>query len=65
MTVFQTALLMAGLLAMAGCTSDPNAAVNQNFPIKQMDGFFNSLSGPTPERDYRNRPGYAPAYPPY
>jgi hypothetical protein len=57
-------LLIVGLL-MAGCTSDPDAPVNQTFPIRQMDSFFNSLSGPPPARDYTRQPGYAPAYPPY
>ncbi|MEA2729392.1 MAG: hypothetical protein QOF70_3867 [Acetobacteraceae bacterium] len=58
-------------LCMAGCSSDPNAPVNQMFPIRQMDHFFRSLSGPpTPAAapaspDYARKPGYAPAYPPY
>lgn len=51
-------------LAVAGCTSDPNAAINQTPPIRQMDHFFNSLSAP-PTPDYEHQPGYAPAYPPY
>ncbi len=61
-TVF---LIVAGLLA--GGTSDPNATVNQSFPIRQMDGFFNGLSRPPPPDppDYTHEPGYAPAYPPY
>jgi hypothetical protein len=64
-----------GVIAMSvflgACTADPDAPVNQSFPIRQMDGFFNSLSGPPPPAqsarapDYRNEPGYAPAYPPY
>ena len=64
-------LVLGGLLA--GCTSDPDAAVNQATPIRQMDRFFNSLSSPGPshgasdyrERDYTHAPGYAPAYPAY
>jgi hypothetical protein len=35
-----------GALALTGCTSDPNAAINQTFPIRQMDQFFGSLSAP-------------------
>jgi hypothetical protein len=62
--MYQTLALMLAGLALAGCTSDPNAPVNQTFPIRQMDRFFESLSAqPTP--DYRREPGYAPAYPPY
>jgi hypothetical protein len=67
------AVTLAGL-TLAACASDPNAAVNQTFPIRQMDSFFNSLSGapPAPRAaqvppppDYTRTPGYAPAYPPY
>jgi hypothetical protein len=59
------ALLIAGL-PLAGCTSDPNAPVNQTFPIRQMDRVFDSLSTPEPTGpDYTRAPGYAPAYPPY
>lgn len=59
-----------GVLYLSGCTSDPNAAVNQNFPIRQMDSFFDSLSSDPAARqpgppDYTRQPGYAPAYPPY
>jgi hypothetical protein len=77
---YQTLALVAGL-SLAACTSDPNAPVNQTFPIQQMDRFFNSLSAPSPRRgytrqipsyytgapapDYTREPGYAPAYPPY
>jgi hypothetical protein len=59
-------LLIAGLIA-AGCTSDPDAAVNQTAPIRQMDSFFNSLTAPSAARprDYTHMRGYAPAYPPY
>ena len=56
---------MAVSLLFVGCTSDPNAPVNQAFPIRQMDHFFDSLSGPPTQRDYTQQPGYAPAYPPY
>jgi hypothetical protein len=61
------ALMSLAALSLAGCTSDPNAPINQTFPVKQMDGFFNSLSGPPPQPapDYTHDPGYAPAYPPY
>lgn len=65
MRIFQTGMLVVAILSLAACTSDPAAPVNQTYPIKQMDQFFNSLSGPTPARDYHNLPGYAPAYPPY
>ncbi len=77
---YQTLALIAGL-SLAACTSDPNAPVNQTFPIRQMDTFFNSLSAPPPPQgytrqippnnagapveDYTREPGYAPAYPPY
>jgi hypothetical protein len=63
-------LLILGL-ALAACTSDPYAPVNQTTPIRQMDHFFNSMSGPpTPpdygyQPDYERQPGYAPAYPAY
>ncbi len=57
--------LMFAALALSGCTSDPNAPVNQSFPIRQMDGFFDSLSPPATAPDYTHAPGYAPAYPPY
>ncbi len=57
---------LAAVLALAGCTSDPNAPANESFPIRQMDQFFESLSGrPPPPPDYTRTPGYAPAYPPY
>ena len=60
-------------LCVVGCTSDPAAPVNQAFPIRQMDHFFDSLQTPpgssnqysTAAPDYTHRRGYAPAYPPY
>jgi hypothetical protein len=58
------AFILAGL-ALAACSSDPQAPVNQTFPIRQMDSFFDSLAVPPPPRDYTHQPGYAPAYPPY
>ena len=76
-------LMIAGLalpgLALTACSADPDAPVNQSFPIRQMDSFFHSLSGPPARADYTDRsqptppvspdythePGYAPAYPPY
>jgi hypothetical protein len=57
-------LLILGLL-LSGCTSNPAAPINQTFPIRQMDAFFNSLPPPPPAPDYTHEPGYAPAYPPY
>ncbi len=58
-------VMIAGLVP-GGCTSDPNAPVNQSFPIHQMDHFFESLSPPPPAPpDYTHERGYAPAYPPY
>jgi hypothetical protein len=59
-------LLILGLL-LGGCTSNPAAPINQTFPIRQMDAFFNSLPPrpPPPPPDYTHEPGYAPAYPPY
>jgi hypothetical protein len=74
---YQTPCLMIVGLCLAGCTSDPSAPVNQTFPIRQMDHFFESLSDPPAASDptaasdppaavdYTHRPGYAPAYPPY
>jgi hypothetical protein len=77
---YQILALITGL-SLAACTADPNAPVNQTFPIRQMDSFFDSLSAPSPSRtptggpsrdytrelpeDYTREPGYAPAYPPY
>jgi hypothetical protein len=53
-------------LVLAGCTADPDAPVNQVFPIKQMDDFFRPFTGsPAPTPHYMREPGYAPAYPPY
>ena len=61
-------LLIAGL-CLAGCTADPYAPINQTFPIRQMDRFFDSLSTPrTPSgysTKYPRERGYAPAYPAY
>jgi hypothetical protein len=65
MGLCQTLALMVAGLSLAACTSDPNAPVNQTYPIRQMDRFFDSLSGPPPPPDYTSEPGYAPAYPPY
>lgn len=57
-------LLIVGL-SLSGCTSDPGAPVNQTFPIRQMDNFFDSLAAAPRPPDYTRQPGYAPAYPPY
>jgi hypothetical protein len=57
-------LVVAGM-ALAGCTSDPNAPVNQAYPIRQLDSFFDSFSPKPAPPDYTQQPGYAPAYPPY
>jgi hypothetical protein len=62
---FRALAVMLAVLALAGCSSDPNAPVNQSFPIRQMDRLFESLSPPPADPDYRHVPGYAPAYPPY
>lgn len=51
--------------SLTGCTSDPSAPVNQTFPIRQMDNFFNSLAASPRPPEYTRQPGYAPAYPPY
>jgi hypothetical protein len=76
---YQALALIAGL-SLAACTSDPNAPVNQAFPVRQMDSFFNSLSEPAAPQGYTRQmppsysgappaytrePGYAPAYPSY
>ena len=63
------------LVALAGCSSDPNTPINQSYPIRSMDNFFRSLPGPdkppatapapAADPDYTHQPGYAPAYPPY
>nr|WP_294556025.1 hypothetical protein [uncultured Rhodopila sp.] len=63
MTRYWSRLLVVACTSLAGCTSDPNAPVNQTFPIRQMDNFFDSLAASPP--DYTRQPGYAPAYPPY
>lgn len=58
--------VMCAVLALAGCTSNPNAPVNRTFPIRQMDRFFDNAGRlPAATPDYRHKPGYAPAYPPY
>jgi hypothetical protein len=62
--------LMGCILALAGCTADPNAPINQTFPIRQMDDFFRQYTGspsptPNPVPETTRQPGYAPAYPPY
>jgi hypothetical protein len=48
---YQTLVLIAGL-SLAACSSDPNAPVNQTFPVQQMDRFFNSLSAPPASQGY-------------
>ena len=59
-------LLVVPLLLFVSCTSDPNAPINQVFPIRQMDNFFRPFTGsPAPAPAYTRHPGYAPAYPPY
>ena len=65
-------IVMIAGLGLTACTADPNAPVNQSFPIHQMDQFFESLSAPPPHAAqaqappaYERMPGYAPAYPPY
>jgi hypothetical protein len=57
--------ILFGALALASCTSDPNAPINQTFPIHQMDHFFEQLSSPSAvaPADYTRQPGYLPAYP--
>jgi hypothetical protein len=57
--------LVAGLI-LASCTADPDAPINQTFPIKQMDDFFRPFTGsPGPKPNHTRDPGYAPAYPAY
>jgi hypothetical protein len=64
-------MLLILCLTVAACTADPDAPVNQITPIRQMDRFFNSMSGPPAppdyghQPDYEHQPGYAPAYPAY
>jgi hypothetical protein len=67
---YRAFIVMIAGLGLAGCTSNPDAPVNQSFPIHQMDRFFESLSAPPRTQaqappDYEHQPGYAPAYPPY
>jgi hypothetical protein len=64
------AFLLAAGTALMGCSSSPDAPINQTTPIRQMDHFFESMSGPdTPGVDdpgvAHRESGYAPAYPPY
>jgi hypothetical protein len=57
---------LVAVLCVAACTSDPDAPINQTFPIRQMDNFFRQFTGsPGPTPPYTREPGYAPAYPPY
>jgi hypothetical protein len=70
MSLYRTFSVVIIGLSMTGCTSDPDAPVNQTFPIRQMDHFFGSEAAPprlsaAPGPDYTHQPGYAPAYPPY
>jgi hypothetical protein len=65
MSKCQIACLVAVILVVTGCTSDPDAPVNRTFPIRQMDRFFDSFSAQPAPRDYTHEPGYAPAYPAY
>lgn len=65
--------------ALAACTANPNAPINQTTPIRQMDRFFGGGPRPAPPPPpavyheqsvpppppYTQTPGYAPAYPPY
>ncbi len=48
---YQIFALIAGL-SLAACSSDPSAPVNQTFPVRQMDRFFNSLSAPPAPQGY-------------
>jgi hypothetical protein len=72
MSLYVTLSVMLAGLSVASCTSDPNAPINQSFPIRQMDHFFDPSATPprstlsaAPAPDYTRRPGYAPAYPAY
>lgn len=61
----QTLSVLIFGLCLTGCTADPDAPVNQTYPIRQLDRFFESLSAPSAPREYTTQPGYAPAYPVY
>jgi hypothetical protein len=52
---------------IAGCSSNPNAASNQIWPIPQLDAAFGDphQPAPPPEPLDAHRPGYLPAYPAY
>ena len=69
MQEYRYAWLLACAALLAGCTSDPNAPVNQVFPIPQLDAAFGEPHAPPPAAsaglDYTHHPGYLPAYPPY
>jgi hypothetical protein len=65
MTGYRICFLLIVGLSLFACTSNPNAPVNQSFPIRQMDNFFDSLAASPAPPDYTRQPGYAPAYPPY
>ena len=65
----QTLSVLIFGLCLIGCTADPYAPVNQTYPIRQMDRFFESLSSPPTPREYPPQgytpQGYTPqAYPP-
>ena len=38
--------ILVALLALAGCTSNPYAPINQVTPIRQMDAFFRRMETP-------------------
>ena len=63
--LFPSVRLLIVALRFAVCISNPEAPVNQTFPIPQMNSFFDSLSGQPAPRTYTRRPGYASIYPSY
>ncbi|HVY17999.1 MAG TPA: hypothetical protein VHB27_22465 [Rhodopila sp.] len=59
-------LLLTGLVLLGGCTSDPNAPVNQVWPVPQLDRAFGDPHPPSYTQPLvARRPGYLPAYPRY
>ena len=59
-------VIVTAAITITGCSSDPDAPVNRTTPIRQMDRFFDTVTGrPPAPPDYTREPGYAPAYPPY
>lgn len=58
MSRYWSRLFLVVCASLADCTSDPHAPVNQTFPIRQMDNFFDSLAAsPSPAMEYPSAAG--------